>query len=376
MSGARPLRVACVIGTRPEAIKLAPVIWALDPRPDEFEVAVVATAQHRYLLDQAFSELRIRADFDLDLMREDQALADYASRSLASLAELFAEIAPDVVVVQGDTTTAMTAALAGVYAGAEIAHVEAGLRSFDRLQPFPEELNRRIAGVLATLHFAPTDKARANLEREGTDSGSIWVTGNTIVDAIGSIDLGTGFDEPTLEEIAFDERRIVLVTAHRRENHGPNLTEICQALVDIVEALPDTEILFPVHPNPHVQSVVESALGRVDRIHLLSPLGYLDMLRVLHRCWLVVTDSGGLQEEAPTIGKPVLILREVTERPEVVEAGAGLIVGTRPDAVLAATRALADDDERYERMTSHRNLFGDGKAALRIADVLAALPRS
>lgn len=376
MRGAsRPLRVACVIGTRPEAIKLAPVVWALEPRAEEFELSVVATAQHRSLLDQAFAELGIRAAFDLDLMREDQALGDYASRSLAALGELFGETAPDVVVVQGDTTTVMTAALAGVYAGAEIAHVEAGLRSFDRSQPFPEELNRRMAGVLSTLHFAPTERARANLEREGIDPRTIWVTGNTIVDAIRAIDPGVGFDEPALETIDFEARRVILVTAHRRENHGPNLTEICQALVDVINAFPDAEILFPVHPNPHVRSVVEAALGRVERIHLLRPLGYLDLLRVLHRCWLVVTDSGGLQEEAPTIGKPVLILRDVTERPEVVEAGAGVLVGARPAAVLAEVHALAEDEERYQRMAAHRDLFGDGRAAGRIADVLAPLPR-
>jgi UDP-N-acetylglucosamine 2-epimerase (non-hydrolysing) len=369
------IHVATVIGTRPEAIKLAPVIGAMAASPERFAQSVVATAQHRNLLDQMCANLELSLDHDLDLMREDQGIADYASRSLGSLASLFDRIRPDVVVVQGDTTTVMTAALAAKYTGAQVAHVEAGLRSFDLAQPFPEEINRRIASVLANVHFAPTETARANLAAEGIRPEAIYVTGNTIVDAVRAAATDTPFDDASLSAAASGSNRVILVTAHRRENHGAPLAEICGALLRLVGVYDDVEIVFPVHPNPHVREVVHSLLGATPRILLCEPLGYLDMLRMMRRSWIVLTDSGGLQEEAPTLGKPVLVLREVTERPEVIDAGAGVLVGTSADRIVDAVRELHDDPGRYVQMTSHGSLFGDGHASERIVDVLASLPR-
>lgn len=366
------LRVATVIGTRPEAIKLAPVVSAMARRPEDFVQSIVATAQHRELLDQMFANLNLTADHDLDLMRADQGLADYAARSLTSLAALFTELRPDVVMVQGDTTTVMTAGLAAKYTGAELAHVEAGLRSFDLSKPFPEEINRRIASVLASVHFAPTPTARENLLREGVRPGAVHVTGNTIVDAVRSVDPETAFDDTALEEIPYTNSRVVLVTAHRRENHGKPLENICDALARIVATFDDLRIVFPVHPNPHVRQMVDEQLGGIERIHLFEPLGYLDLLRVMRRSWLVLTDSGGLQEEAPSLLKPVLVLRDVTERPEVIAAGAGELVGTDPERILRAVDELHSSRAKYSEMTAYPNLFGDGRASERIADVLAA----
>ena len=366
------LRVACVVGTRPEAIKLAPVIGELARRSSQFHQSVVATAQHRELLDQMFQNLDLHSDFDLDLMRDDQLLAEYASRSLESLSNLFSEIKPDIVVGQGDTTTVMTAALAAKYNGADVAHVEAGLRSFDLTQPFPEEINRRIATVLTSIHFAPTETARANLLAEGVQPSAILVTGNTIVDAVRSVDTTTDFDNPDLANVPFETDRVVLVTAHRRENHGRPLTNICRALVEIVRSFPDVSVIFPVHPNPHVREVVGAELAHVERVHLYPPLPYLDLLRILRRCWLVITDSGGLQEESSTFGKPVLILRDVTERPEVVTAGAGRLVGTNQQTIVLSVAELHNDQSRYAAMASHPDLFGDGRAAKRIGDALAS----
>jgi UDP-N-acetylglucosamine 2-epimerase (non-hydrolysing) len=365
--------VAVVVGTRPEVIKLAPVISAMSRRPTVFKLSVVAAAQHRDLLDQMFANLELTSDYDLDLMRDDQGIADYAARSLGSLSKLFAKTRPEIVVVQGDTTTVMTAALAAQYNGAAVAHVEAGLRSFDLTQPFPEEINRRVASVLATIHFAPTDTARANLLAEGIPSDAVHVTGNTVVDAVRAVDGSTPFDEPALATVPFESARVVLVTAHRRENHGRRLAAICAALERLVASYDDVHVVFPVHPNPHVLSTVESLLAGVAFVHLYGPLGYLDMVRVMSRAWIVVTDSGGLQEEATALRKPVLVLRDVTERPEVIDAGAGRLVGTDPATILAAIHELYEDPRRYREMASHPDLFGDGHAGERIADALEML---
>ncbi len=367
----RPRRVFSIVGTRPEVIKMAPVIRALGREKGRFEHRVVTTAQHRQMLDQIMSAFDIELDIDLGLMQHDQTLAGFASRSLRELSDLFEREKPDCILVQGDTTTVMTAALAAFYNGVKVGHVEAGLRSFDRHNPFPEEINRRVAGCLADLHFAPTELARRNLLREGVREEDVFVTGNTIVDALLSIPLDGPFADAALEDVDFDKGRKILVTAHRRENHGESLRSICRALKDIVAKYDDVEVIYPVHLNPNVRGPVREELAGVARIALLEPVGYDDLLKLMKRSRLILTDSGGIQEEAPSFHKPVLILRELTERPEVVEAGAGKIVGTDAARIVKETSLLLDDAAAYRAMAGVRNPFGDGHAAGRIADILA-----
>jgi UDP-N-acetylglucosamine 2-epimerase (non-hydrolysing) len=363
-----------IVGTRPEAIKMAPVVRELTRRAEVFDHTLVTTAQHREMLDQVFEAFDLRPDVDLSLMQQNQGLADFASRSLVAVSNLLAESRPEFILIQGDTTTVMTAALAAFYQGVRVGHVEAGLRSFDRRDPFPEEINRRVAGCLADFHFAPTERARQNLLREGTPAETVFVTGNTIVDALLSMRLDGGFDDEALEGIDF-RRRVLLVTAHRRENHGPRLRSICRALKAIVERFEDVEVVYPVHLNPNVLGPVRDELGGVERVRLVRPVTYPDLVRLLGRCYLILTDSGGIQEEAPSFHKPVLVLRELTERPEVIEVGAGRIVGTDERRVSETAALLLTDAGEYAKMSSAENPFGDGHAAERIADVLAATPR-
>jgi UDP-N-acetylglucosamine 2-epimerase (non-hydrolysing) len=368
-------RIMTVVGTRPEAIKMAPVVRELAGRAGEFAHTLVTTAQHREMLDQVFEAFGLRPDVDLSLMQQNQGLADFASRSLVAVSNLLAEHKPDCILIQGDTTTVMTAALAAFYQGVRVGHVEAGLRSFDRRDPFPEEINRRIAGCLADLHFAPTERARRNLLREGVPEETVFVTGNTIVDALRSMRLEGGFDDESLEAVDFRTRRVLLVTAHRRENHGPRLRSVCRALRTLVERFEDVEVVYPVHLNPNVLGPVREELGGVERVRLVRPVTYPDLVRLLGRCYLILTDSGGIQEEAPSFHKPVLVLRELTERPEVIEVGAGRIVGTDERRVSEAAALLLTDAGEYAKMSAAENPFGDGRAAVRIADILAATPR-
>ena len=359
------------MGTRPEAIKMAPVVKELRRRSAEFEQVVVATAQHRELLDQVLSAFGIEPDIDLNLMQRDQSLSDFASRSLHALSNLFSELNPRAVLIQGDTTTVMTAALAAFYNNFRVGHVEAGLRSFDRRNPFPEEINRRVASCLVDMHFAPTERARRNLLNEGTEDEDIFVTGNTIVDALKSIPLEGGFEDERLDRLDFEGNRMLLVTAHRRENHGEPLRSICRGLRMIAERFDDVGIVYPVHPNPNVTRVAEEELASVERVSLIDPVSYKDLLRLMDRCHLILTDSGGMQEEAPSFHKPVLVLRGVTERPEVVEAGAGRLVGTDSERILEAASELLSDPREYRKMSEAENPFGDGLAARRIVDALA-----
>ena len=349
---------------------MAPVIGELNRRHTLFDHTVVTTAQHRQMLDQVLEVFGVTPHIDLGLMSQDQDLAEFASRSLVSLSKLFSEIKPDVVLVQGDTTTVMTAALAAFYRRTQVGHVEAGLRSFDRYQPFPEEINRRVAGCLASLHFAPTGRARLNLLREGVPEDSIFVTGNTIVDALMSVPIEANYDDARLADLNSHNRRVILITAHRRENHGQPLRSICQALKKLVTSFDDLEIVYPVHLNPRVGAVVRDELDGVDRIHLVDPVSYPDLLRLMKRSYLILTDSGGIQEEAPSFHKPVLVLRELTERPEVIEANAGRIVGTDTDRIVDAASRLLTDSAEYSRMAKVENPFGDGHAAERIVDIL------
>jgi UDP-N-acetylglucosamine 2-epimerase (non-hydrolysing) len=362
-------KVAVVVGTRPEAIKMAPVYAALCDHP-HLEPLVIATTQHREMLKQALDVFGIIPDVDLGLMQNGQNLGVFTSRAMAALTDCYLEQRPAFVLVQGDTSTVAAAAMAAFYQGIEIGHVEAGLRSFDLSSPFPEEVNRRIATCAASLHFAPTNEARQNLVSEGIPEGDIFVTGNTVVDAIHMVPPRARFDTPALNAIAWRSRRVILVTVHRRESLGEHLEAICDALESIVRLYADVDIVFPVHLNPQVREVVYRRLGPAPRIHLLDPLPYPDLLEIQRRCHLVLSDSGGLQEEVPSFRKPILILRETTERPEVVEAGFGELVGTDATRILARTAALLDDHALYTQRCSGPNPFGDGRAAQRIAEVI------
>jgi UDP-N-acetylglucosamine 2-epimerase (non-hydrolysing) len=363
--------ILIIAGTRPEVIKMAPVIRALERRADRFTPTLVTTGQHRELLDQVMAGFGLKPQIDLELMEPAQSLARLTSRALVALSELFKQQHPDAVLIQGDTTTAMAAAMAAFYQGICIGHVEAGLRSFNRRSPFPEEMNRRIAGCVADLHFAPTERARRNLFNEGVAAESIFVTGNTIVDALNSLALADDFDDEQLAQINFGKRRVLLVTAHRRESFGEPLRAICRALAAIVREFDDVEIIYPVHLNPEVRTLVYAEIGSLRGIHLISPTSYSDLLRLLRRCHFVLTDSGGIQEEAPSFHKPVLVLRDVTERQELIEAKAGRLVGTDTGRILEEARRLLSDAEAYAVMSHVDNPFGDGRAAERIADILA-----
>jgi UDP-N-acetylglucosamine 2-epimerase (non-hydrolysing) len=362
-------RVCLVIGTRPEAIKMAPVYAALRAHPD-LEPIVVATTQHREMLRQALDVFGIVPDVDLGLMQDGQNLGVFTSRAMAALTACFLETRPDFLLVQGDTSTVTAAALAAFYQGIAIGHIEAGLRSFDLSSPFPEEVNRRIATCTASVHFAPTPEARNNLISEGIPEGDIFVTGNTVVDAIGMVSRRERFDTPALNEIPWEGSRVLLTTVHRRESLGEHLEDICDALEAIVARHEDVRIVLPVHLNPRVREVVYRRLGATPRIHLLDPLPYPDLLEVLRRSYFVLSDSGGIQEEVPSLAKPILILRECTERPEVVHAGFGELVGTNAAVILDRTSALLTDAALYQQRASGRNPFGDGKASQRIADVI------
>jgi UDP-N-acetylglucosamine 2-epimerase (non-hydrolysing) len=363
-------RVVTIMGTRPEAIKMMPVVRELNRRHDLFDHLLVATGQHREMLDQVLAVFGQRPDIDLDLMQHNQSLGGFAARAMAALSELFTEIKPDAVLVQGDTTTVTIAALAAFYQGIRVGHVEAGLRSFDLHNPFPEEMNRKLAGSLSDMHFAPTEGARRNLLREGVPTENIFVTGNTIVDALRSIPLDGPFTDARLNEVDFD-RRVLLVTAHRRENHGLPMHAICDGLRAIIDRFDDVEIVYPVHLNPNVRQVVMQQLGGLPRVHLVEPVGYTDLLRLMRRSHFILSDSGGIQEEAPSFHKPVLVLRDTTERPEVIECGAGRLVGTDAERIVEEAALLLSNVEAYEQMSRTENPFGDGRAAERIVEVLA-----
>ncbi|MFN4294473.1 MAG: non-hydrolyzing UDP-N-acetylglucosamine 2-epimerase [Thermoflexales bacterium] len=372
------LKVMVVLGTRPEAIKLAPVIHALRRRVDRIQTWVCSTGQHREMLDAALRSFEIRLDFDLQLMQPDQSLADSTARILAALDGVFCDVRPDWVLAQGDTTTVMAASLAAFYRRIRVGHVEAGLRSGDLQQPFPEEANRRIADLLADLHFAPTTTARDHLLREGVPAERIIVTGNTVVDAllitsrrINARALIERISELNTRDGWFS-KRMILVTAHRRESFGAPFANICRALRAIAERYPDIQIVYPVHYNPNIAGPAQALLSGAPNIALIRPVDYETMVALMQHAYLILTDSGGIQEEAPSLRKPVLILREVTERPEVVALGAARLVGSRPERIVAETSRLLDDSEAYRRMASVENPYGDGRASERIVEAILA----
>ena len=366
----KPYRVAVVLGTRPEAIKLAPVIRELERRPATFSPVVIATSQHREMLVQACEAFGIVPDLDLGLTHANRTLAQFTAQALLALTDAFRRLLPDMLLVQGDTSTVVAAALAAFYSGIPIGHIEAGLRSGDLRRPFPEEANRRMATAVTDIHFAPTEGARHNLTSERIAARDVIVTGNTIVDALAMLGNQGEFTDPTLRTLPWSERRTVLVTAHRRETLGDRLHGVCQALKELVRRHPTLQLVFPVHLNPKVREVVVPELGRTDRVILLDPLGYRDVIEVMRRSDLVLTDSGGLQEEAPSLRKPVVILRDVTERPEVVASGFGVLVGTEPAQIIATVDRLLADPLARARMTQGDNPFGDGRASERICDAI------
>jgi UDP-N-acetylglucosamine 2-epimerase (non-hydrolysing) len=363
-------KILCVAGTRPEAVKMAPVIQELARRPDSFETRVCATAQHREMLDQVLELFGIVPDFDLDLMRPGQSPAEVAARVLLALEPLLRAERPDWVLVQGDTTTVLAAALCAQMNQVRVGHVEAGLRSYDRRNPFPEELNRVVADHASDLHFAPTQRAREHLLREGIPEESVQVTGNTVIDALLQV-AGMAWEPPAddiLSQIG-THKRLILVTAHRRESFGAPLEGICAAIRALV-ARGDCEVIYPVHRNPSVWEPVHRLLDGMADVLLVPPVDYRRMVYLMQRSTLVLTDSGGIQEEAPSLGKPVLVLRGVTERPEGVEAGTARLVGTDPAKVVSEASRLLDDSAAYGAMAHVANPYGDGHAAERIADGL------
>lgn len=363
-------KVITIFGTRPEAIKMAPLIKELEKR-EEIESKVCVTAQHREMLDQVLKLFDIKPDFDLNIMKTKQSLTGITSRVLEGLEEVFKEEKPDMILVHGDTTTTFAGSLAAFYQQIKVGHVEAGLRTFNKYFPFPEEMNRKLTGSLADLHFAPTKGSKQNLLREGINETDIYITGNTVIDAMKhTVEKDYVFENDELNSIDFINKKVIMITAHRRENWGEGIENICTALNRIVEQNDDVELVYLVHLNPVVKDVVFERLGERDRIHLLSPLDTKETHNLMNKSFMVMTDSGGLQEEAPHLGKPVLVLRDVTERPEAVEAGTVKLVGTDVEKIVLEANELLNNSEAYSKMSKSINPYGDGKASKRIVDAI------
>ena len=364
-------KVLFIFGTRPDAIKLAPVINKFHQYPEEFKTVVVVTAQHRQMLDQVLHLFNIHPDHDLNIMTHDQTLSQVTARALEGLDRVIEQEKPDIIFVQGDTTTTFVGALAAYYHRLPVAHVEAGLRTYNRYQPYPEEINRVLTSSLADLHFAPTEQAKINLLKENIASSKIFVTGNTVIDALLDVAIREyDFDE-TLDRVFLKrETRKILLTTHRRENHGGPMTDICDALLTILGKFKDVEIVFPVHMSPRVRDVVYPLLENNPRIHLVPPLDYQAFVNVMKQSYLILSDSGGVQEEAPSLGKPVLVLRETTERPEAVAAGTVKLIGTDHDRIVHETERLLTNEMSYKAMTSKANPYGDGLASERIVQTV------
>tara|TARA_R110002072_G_scaffold7503_2_gene40401 strand:- start:139572 stop:140696 length:1125 start_codon:yes stop_codon:yes gene_type:complete len=367
-----------VFGTRPEAIKMAPLVKAF-LNEDCFDTKVCVTAQHREMLDQVLDFFEITPDYDLDVMKPNQNLYSLTATIIEGMKPVLEEVQPDYVYVHGDTTTSMAVGIAGFYAGAKVCHVEAGLRTYDRQYPFPEEFNRQLTGRIADYHFAPTKGSKENLLQERTDEKSILVTGNTVIDALlFGIDkvTSTGYSDAEIDMLTSKvdlSKKIILVTGHRRENHGEGLMNICTALKNVAEAYPNTQIIYPVHLNPNVKGPVHELLAGVTNILLVPPLAYPAFIWLMEKSYLIITDSGGIQEEAPSLGKPVLVTRTTTERPEAVAEGTVLLVGTDIEEITSKTKQLLDDETYYASMSELHNPYGDGKSVARIVDFIKAL---
>ncbi|GGJ91936.1 UDP-N-acetyl glucosamine 2-epimerase [Lentibacillus kapialis] len=363
----RRIRVMMIFGTRPEAIKMAPLVLELKKRPEIFESIVAVTAQHREMLDQVLNIFGITPDFDLNIMKKSQSLAQITTRALEGLDTVMKETAPDMVLVHGDTTTTFAASLAACYNQVAIGHVEAGLRTWDKYSPYPEEMNRQLTDVMADLYFAPTEKSRQNLLDENKPSDRIAVTGNTAIDALKTT-VDDAYLSPVLNEIG--DRRLVLVTAHRRENIGSNMEQMFRAIKRLIDKHGDVQVIYPVHLNPAVQETAHAILGDDNRIKLIEPLGVVDFHNFAARSYLIMTDSGGVQEEAPSLGVPVLVLRQTTERPEGIQAGTLKLAGTDEENIFNLADELLSDDAAHEEMSQASNPYGDGEASGKIVDAI------
>jgi len=376
-----PIKVLSVFGTRPEAIKMAPLVLALaaDAR---FDAKVCVTGQHREMLDQVLDLFAIQPKFDLNIMKPGQDLTDVTTAILQGMRDVFAQFKPDIVLVHGDTATTFATSLAAYYQQIPVAHVEAGLRTGNLYSPWPEEGNRKLTGALAALHFAPTETSSQNLQHEGVPVSRIVVTGNTVIDAllevVNKLKNDQALQQRFDQQFAFlaTERRIVLVTGHRRESFGDGFERICQALADTAESFPDVDIVYPVHLNPNVREPVNRLLAGIANIHLIEPLDYLPFVFLMNRAHIILTDSGGIQEEAPSLGKPVLVMRDTTERPEAVQAGTVKLIGTTVAAIAQNLHSLLTDTAAYNNMAFAHNPYGDGQACQRIVEALAQMPRN
>lgn len=364
------VKVMSVFGTRPEAIKMAPLIKELE-KHDKIQSIVTVTAQHREMLDQVLKIFEITPDYDLNIMKQGQTLADITTRALNGLDSVIKQAKPDIILVHGDTSTTFAGALAAFYNQVKIGHVEAGLRTYDKYSPYPEEMNRKLTGAMTDLHFSPTISNKNNLLKENIDEKDIYITGNTVIDALKTtVRDDYKFADPTLASLDFDGKKIILMTAHRRENLGEPLENICRAAKTVVESHPDVELVYPMHLNPLVRQTATSILGGMDRVHLIDPLDVEELHNAMHRCCMVMTDSGGLQEEAPSLGKPVIVLRNETERPEAVEAGTVLMGGVDRETIEKLADMLLTDSAAYEKIAHTANPYGDGKASERITEAI------
>ncbi len=362
----KKIKVMTIFGTRPEAIKMAPLVKELKSR-EEIECIVCVTAQHRQMLDQVLNTFKITPDYDLDIMKQGQTLSDITARALKGLEEVIQQVKPDIVLVHGDTTTTFAGALAAYYCQTDVGHVEAGLRTWNKYSPYPEEMNRQMVGVIADMHFAPTDNSKKSLLSEGKKEEDIFVTGNTAIDAL-STTVNSEYTNDIFDWIGQD--RMILITAHRRENLGEPMRGMFKAIKRIVDEFPDVKAVYPVHLNPKVRDVANDVLGSDDRIKLIDPLEVIDFHNFLAKSYLILTDSGGIQEEAPSLGKPVLVLRDTTERPEGIGAGTLKLAGTDEETIYKLTKELLQDEKEYNRMSKASNPYGDGKASKRIVDAI------
>lgn len=366
----KKIKVMTVFGTRPEAIKMAPLALELKKYP-QIESTVCVTAQHREMLDQVLEIFKINPDYDLDIMRERQTLIGITTRVLEGLDEVMKDAKPDIVLVHGDTSTTFVGALAAFYNQIKVGHVEAGLRTYDKYSPFPEEMNRCLTGRIADLHFSPTVQNKKNLIREAIPEENIFITGNTVIDALRTtVRDGYKFENDELNSLDFENKRVIVVTAHRRENLGKPLENICNALKEIVTSYKDVELVYPVHLNPAVRETVFGILGETDRVHLIDPVNVDELHNLMAKCFMVMTDSGGIQEEAPALAKPVLVLRKETERPEAVEAGTVKIAGVDRDVIVSMAKELLDSSEAYNKMAHAANPYGDGTASRRTVEAI------
>lgn len=364
------LKVMSVFGTRPEAIKMAPLVMELEAS-DQCQSIVCVTAQHREMLDSVLTLFKIESDYDLDIMQHGQTIVEITNRVLKGVDQVIQEVKPDIVLVHGDTTTTFAAALAAFYNRIKVGHVEAGLRSRDIYSPYPEEINRRLSGVLATMHFAPTEGNVDNLLREGVSTADIFLTGNTVIDALLKVvEDDYIFDNQILNDIDYINNKVILLTAHRRENWGDPMGQIFQAVKELLNNHQDVEIVFPMHLNPKVRKLAREILGGLEKVHLIEPLEYQELANLMNNCYLVLTDSGGIQEEAPALGKPVVVLRTETERPEAVEAGTAIVAGVEKSKIIEITENLLTNKDIYNKMGNAVNPYGDGKTSRRIVEII------